>query len=339
MLIVAGSISDAPMPSMIASPITSDGTPVESDAISEPSAEQRGTDDEHAPRPEDVAEPPADDEQCREGEAVAGDDPLQARQRGVELAQDRRDGDVQHCAVEAGDQHRGEHDAQGDPAARVRPRTWSSTPGLPSGMSFRYYTEYDSGSQTGAWRLGGGGVARLPPARCAPTRAVIGSGCSTPPGSSSQRLRRAVDGADRPRRRGGRRHDVSQLAQPLRLVEEVYRDDLAGLAALADAARGGAGAVDALEQWLRVSTGSRAGKRGMLAELARSFDASRAPYRARTPSDRGGERCSSPRSRRSGARRPDRGRPHSAREGIVLPPQRSFRRRYLLDVVLDGIRV
>ena len=94
MLIVAGSISDAPMPSMIASPSTSDGTPVDSDAISEPSANRRGADDEHAAGAEDVAEPAADDEQRGEREAVAGDDPLQARERGVEVAQDRGDRDV-----------------------------------------------------------------------------------------------------------------------------------------------------------------------------------------------------------------------------------------------------
>ena len=105
-------------------------------------AEQRGADDEHAPGAEDVAEPAADDEQRGERQAVAGDDPLQARQRGVELAQDRGDGDVQDRAVEAGDQHRDEHDGEGDPAPRDPASRLRRTA---SGTSFRYYTEYDSG--------------------------------------------------------------------------------------------------------------------------------------------------------------------------------------------------
>ena len=75
---VAGSISDAPMPSMIASPIMSCGTDVETDAMKRADAEQRGADDEDAAVPVDVAEPAADDQQRRERERVAGDDPLRA---------------------------------------------------------------------------------------------------------------------------------------------------------------------------------------------------------------------------------------------------------------------
>ena len=103
---VAGSISDAPMPSMIASPRIIMPTECETDASSEPDAEQRGADHEHAPVAVDVAEAAADDEQRRERERVAGDHPFEARQRRVELAQDRGDRDVEHRVVEHHDERR-----------------------------------------------------------------------------------------------------------------------------------------------------------------------------------------------------------------------------------------
>ena len=82
-------------------------------------AEQRGADDEDAAVAVHVAEPSADDQQRRERERVAGDDPLQRRQGGVELAQDGRDRDVQHRVVEHHDERGEDDDREREPAARV----------------------------------------------------------------------------------------------------------------------------------------------------------------------------------------------------------------------------
>ena len=75
---VAGSISEAPMPSMIASPTMRLGDGPRQRRQQRADAEQRGADDEDAAVAVDVAEPAADDEQGGEGERVAGDDPLEA---------------------------------------------------------------------------------------------------------------------------------------------------------------------------------------------------------------------------------------------------------------------
>ena len=97
---VAGMSSDAPIPSMIASPSTSVGTECETDARNEPMPKITAPDDEHAAVAVHVAEPAADDQERRERQRVAGDHPLEAREVGVELAQDRRNRDVQDCVVE-----------------------------------------------------------------------------------------------------------------------------------------------------------------------------------------------------------------------------------------------
>ena len=113
---VAGSISDAPRPSMIASPSDEAGRRSDdSAAISEPEPEQRGADDEDPPVPVDVAEAAADDQERGEREGVAGDDPLQARQGRVELPQDRRDRDVEDRVVDDDDDRRHQRDGQREP--------------------------------------------------------------------------------------------------------------------------------------------------------------------------------------------------------------------------------
>ena len=68
----------------------------------------------------DVAEPAADDEQRRERERVAGDDPQQRRQRRVEVGADRRDRDVQHGVVEHDDERGQDHDERARPSAADR---------------------------------------------------------------------------------------------------------------------------------------------------------------------------------------------------------------------------
>ncbi len=82
-------------------------------------AEQSGADDEDAPVAVDIAEPSTDDQERRERERVAGDDPLQARQGGVEVAQDGGDGHVEHGVVEHHDERGDDHDGERDPAPRI----------------------------------------------------------------------------------------------------------------------------------------------------------------------------------------------------------------------------
>jgi AcrR family transcriptional regulator len=57
------------------------------------------------------------------------------------------------------------------------------------------------------------------------------------------------------------------------LVEEIYRDDLAGLTARASQHRVEREPWDALVRWLRDYLGHAEAKRGMLTELGRAFDA------------------------------------------------------------------
>ena len=61
-----------------------------------PDAEQCHADDEDSTMAVDVAEAAADDQERRERECIARHDPLQLRQRRVEVAQDRRDRDVEY---------------------------------------------------------------------------------------------------------------------------------------------------------------------------------------------------------------------------------------------------
>ena len=70
----------------------------------------------------DVAEPAADDEQAGERQRVAGDDPLDAGQRRVEVAEDRGDRDVEHRVVEHHDEGRYDDDREGQPPRRIGSR-------------------------------------------------------------------------------------------------------------------------------------------------------------------------------------------------------------------------
>ena len=83
-------------------------------------AEQGQPDDEDPAVPVHVAEPAPDDQQGREGQCIAGDDPLEARQGGVQVAQDRRDRDVEHRVVEHHDEDGQDRNRQCDPAPGVQ---------------------------------------------------------------------------------------------------------------------------------------------------------------------------------------------------------------------------
>ena len=122
---VAGIISDAPMPSMIASPSTSIGTECETDASSEPTPKiaaptmnMRRWPYMSPSRPPmissvaNVSEYPVITH-CRLGQV------------GVELAQDRRNRDVQNGVVEHRNGDRNDHDRGGQPP-----------PGIGSGTAF-----------------------------------------------------------------------------------------------------------------------------------------------------------------------------------------------------------
>ena len=119
---VAGSITAAPMPSSTDSPMNSCTTDCDSDAISEPTANSVGADEEHLAPAEDVAEAAEADEQRGEHQRVAGDHPLQRRHVGVELADDRRDGDVQDRVVQHDDEQRARQDDEARSSASGRQR-------------------------------------------------------------------------------------------------------------------------------------------------------------------------------------------------------------------------
>ena len=116
---VAGSISDAPMPSMIASPRIIMPTECETDASSDPTPKNAAPITNIARWPYTSPRRPPMISNVANVERVAGDDPLEARQRRVELAQDRRDRDVEHRVVEHDDERRDDDDRERDPAARV----------------------------------------------------------------------------------------------------------------------------------------------------------------------------------------------------------------------------
>ena len=73
--------------------------------------------EEHPPAAEDVAEPPAGRQQHGEGERVAVDRPLQARDRGPQVLLDRGQGDVHDRVVEHDHEQREAHRAEGPPLA------------------------------------------------------------------------------------------------------------------------------------------------------------------------------------------------------------------------------
>ena len=72
--------------------------------------------------PEPVAERAGSEEQPREHERVGGDDPLQLRRRGVEVARQRRDGDVQARVADEDDQQAQAQDAERPPTTGVEGR-------------------------------------------------------------------------------------------------------------------------------------------------------------------------------------------------------------------------
>ena len=83
-------------------------------------AEERDPDQEDALAPEHVAEAAGDDQGRREGEHVRGHDPLQLRAAGLEIALDRRQGDVHDRDVDHVHQHRTDHHDRSQPALRIR---------------------------------------------------------------------------------------------------------------------------------------------------------------------------------------------------------------------------
>src|SRR5262249_7368235 len=98
--------------------------------ISEPSDQARplrseadGEEDEscgeNAPTPEQVGEPPAEQQQAAEEDGVRGDDPLQALLAEVEVGLDRRQGDVHDCYVEDDHELGGHDQGQGKPSPSV----------------------------------------------------------------------------------------------------------------------------------------------------------------------------------------------------------------------------
>ena len=126
------------------------------------------------------------------------------------------------------------------------------------------------------------------------------------------------------------------------LVEEVYRDNLAGLAALAEQLEADHEPWDALEQWLRAYLTHAQSKRGMLAELTASFDA-RPELRSESRRQvlHAATTVLEP-AQAAGVVRADLTAADLIQlvSGMVLPaltdPSRSA---YLLDVVLAGIRL
>ena len=75
-------------------------------------AEHHETDAQDQGAAEPVPERAADEQEAGEHQDVGVDDPLQLRRRGVEVAHQGRQRDVQDQAVDRGDQHRQAHDGQ-----------------------------------------------------------------------------------------------------------------------------------------------------------------------------------------------------------------------------------
>ena len=157
---VAGIISAAPMPWS--------GRPAMSHVCvwAKPMNALRGrehhdADEEDRAAAEDVAEPPAGDEQDAEGERVGVDRPLEPRDRRVEVALDRRQRDVHDGVVEHHHEQREAHRAERPPAAVVVVE--------PAGARHRPASR---SSRTGAGRRGAACAARD---RCAAAKASSAS--------------------------------------------------------------------------------------------------------------------------------------------------------------------
>ena len=182
---VVGSISDAPMPSMIASPTIRLGMLHESAASNEPPPKSAAPMMKMRRCPNTSARRPPMMSSAREGERVAGDDPLDRGQRGVEVAQDRGDRDVEHRVVEHHDERGDDDDRERDPAARIGDRRRAHAPMSVTAVS-RGLSPVDD-------ELGSGGV-----------RVVVGHQpqreLRPPP-----RAARSAGGAHRWRRRGSSR--------------------------------------------------------------------------------------------------------------------------------------
>ena len=125
------------------------------------------------------------------------------------------------------------------------------------------------------------------------------------------------------------------------LVEEVYRDNLAGLGALAEQLHATQDPWDALVQWLRSYLSHAQSKRGMLTELNAAFDAR---PELRSESRRqvlGATAMVLEPAQRAGVVRGDLTAADLIQlvSGLVLPAVTDPARcAFLLDVVLDGIR-
>ena len=77
--------------------------------------EQRDPDQEHAPVPVEVAEPPAEEQEAAEGEQVGVDDPRERRLGEPEIGPDRRQRDVHDRRVEDDHQSAGAEDEECEP--------------------------------------------------------------------------------------------------------------------------------------------------------------------------------------------------------------------------------
>jgi hypothetical protein len=117
--------------------------------------EQGEAEGEHAPAAVLVAEPAGGDEERRERQAVAGDDPLDRPCARVQVGLHRGHRDVDDEEVQDDHEGAGEDDGQGGPAARPRSRE----PGGGQGRGCDVVCAHDAldgRSGTEAWRLPAG---------------------------------------------------------------------------------------------------------------------------------------------------------------------------------------
>ena len=104
-------------------------------AASEAARDEQEPGDEHAPAPEQVREPPAEQQEAAEGEHVGVHDPGQVLLGEVEPLADRRERDVDDRRVEHDDELREAEQREGDPAAAFELLGWWSSSG--SSSAFR----------------------------------------------------------------------------------------------------------------------------------------------------------------------------------------------------------
>ena len=119
MLNVAG-MMNAAAPPMTARAVTSWPTPPANAAAVEASGEHGEADGERASASPAVAERSGEQEQAGEDDGVGVDDPLQFADAGAELADERRERDVDDGVVDDDDQQAHAEHRQGEPATVVR---------------------------------------------------------------------------------------------------------------------------------------------------------------------------------------------------------------------------